>query len=394
MIKIKLIPAGYGMSILVSVGGVHPINILIDGGTSNSYSNGLKKEVDNIIALNEKINLVVCTHIDHDHISGLTKLLMDGYGTHIEKIWYNGFLQIIDEKYYNQVENKKTIDDTRLLNRFIQNSIILEDQHNIGIADALTFGALAIEQKIPINVETAGKAICVKNEHSIVKYKLGDVELIILGPTSECLRQQEIKWEREMIAKGFHFSVPDKIIHIKAFELMMERIIMNYSSESYSISSRNHFEKYYDDLLDFDSSITNQSSISFILKYNEKSILFLGDSVIDKSLLERIEKAVGKVFKFNAIQLPHHGSRYNITIDFIKRYIAEEYYILTDSTKFNHPDICVLADIALLNKERKTFVFNYPIVKANFICNKEWQEEYYYQIYVGNGKESVERIYI
>lgn len=34
MIKIKLIPAGYGMSILVSVGGVHPINILIDGGTS------------------------------------------------------------------------------------------------------------------------------------------------------------------------------------------------------------------------------------------------------------------------------------------------------------------------------------------------------------------------
>ena len=54
----------------------------------------------------------------------------------------------------------------------------------------------------------------------------------------------------------------------------------------------------------------------------------------------------------------------------------------------------MLADIALLNKERKTFVFNYPIVKANFICNKEWQEEYYYQIYVGNGKESVERIYI
>lgn len=92
MIKIKLIPAGYGMSILVSVGGVHTINILIDGGTSNSYSNGLKKEVDNIIAFNEKINLVVCTHIDHDHISGLTKLLMDGYGTHIEKIWYTGDL--------------------------------------------------------------------------------------------------------------------------------------------------------------------------------------------------------------------------------------------------------------------------------------------------------------
>lgn len=75
MLKIKLLPAGYGDCILISIDSVENVNILIDGGLSETYDKYLKKEVAHILALNQKLNLVISTHMDNDHISGLVKLL-------------------------------------------------------------------------------------------------------------------------------------------------------------------------------------------------------------------------------------------------------------------------------------------------------------------------------
>ena len=44
MLKIKLLPAGYGDCILISIDSVENVNILIDGGLSETYDKYLKKE--------------------------------------------------------------------------------------------------------------------------------------------------------------------------------------------------------------------------------------------------------------------------------------------------------------------------------------------------------------
>lgn len=393
MIKVKLIPAGYGMSLLISVGKDSRTNILFDGGTKNDYLNGLKKEIEELIARNERLNLVVCSHIDYDHICGLIKLLDDGYGVYIDELWYNGFLQVINEKYYNRTENDKTKHDMEIINELIQNAVNMDDNHNVGMKDSLTLGSLSMEKNISINSVEKGNAICVVDNSSIGRYKIKNTKLIVLGPTKECLNRIENRWGKEMISKGFHFNVADKVVNTKAFETLIERIKMNYLSESVCISSQDDLIRFCDEMLDTDESITNESSISFILKHNGRSILILGDSVIDKTFLDRIETAVGRFFKFDAIQLPHHGSRYNITREFIERYTAKEYYVLTNSEKFNHPDICVLANIAILNKDAKSFVFNYPIEKGKFLCRKDWQDKYNYCVYLNTENKSIERTY-
>jgi len=103
---------------------------------------------------------------------------------------------------------------------------------------------------------------------------------------------------------------------------------------------------------------------------------------------------VGYQHQFTAIKLPHHGSRYNITREFIDRYPAEEYYCLTNSKRYSHPDLEVLAAIACRNQQKKRFIFNYPIKKAEFLDREEWKSKYNYEIVMGDVENGVWRNYI
>lgn len=123
-------------------------------------------------------------------------------------------------------------------------------------------------------------------------------------------------------------------------------------------------------LTETDESPTNKSSISFILEHGKKQYLFLGDATVDGKLLQNIEKIVGYQHQFTAIKLPHHGSRYNITREFIDRYPAEEYYCLTNSKRYSHPDLEVLAAIACRNQQKRDLYSIIRLKKLNFLTGK------------------------
>ena len=68
MLHIKLFPAEYGDCIILSIGKESQYNILIDGGLSKTYHKYIKAEIQHIKELGQKIGLMVCTHMDNDHI--------------------------------------------------------------------------------------------------------------------------------------------------------------------------------------------------------------------------------------------------------------------------------------------------------------------------------------
>ena len=108
----------------------------------------------------------------------------------------------------------------------------------------------------------------------------------------------------------------------------------------------------------------------------------------------QLEKKYGKTCHFTAIKLPHHGSRYNVSVNFIKRYTADEYYFSTNSERFGHPDIDVIADIIYYAGEyNKKLIFNYPLEVVKRFDRNDWKQKYHYDIIVGNGNEVVERSY-
>mgnify|MGYP004510477475 FL=1 len=390
MLSIKLVPAEYGDCIIVSVGKECQYNILIDGGLSKTYQKHIKSEIRHIKEKEQKIDLIICTHMDNDHISGLIQVLKQTNRDLIRNVWYNGFLQIIDSPFYSQKEDRFTDKDNEILDEIISQGIVSDEEQEIGINEGMSLGVLIEENKIPLNSVVEGQAIC--SELIPDRYEIApNIFITVLGPSKNNITDLEKYWEKDMVSRNYMFRVSNKIKLTEAFEYQMERIKSLYSNESFNVSESEDLAKYICELTERDGSIVNKSSISFILEYNDKKYLFLGDAVIDEAVLKNIENVVGVEYHFSAIKLPHHGSRYNITHDFINRYSADEYYCLTNSVKYSHPDLEVLAAILCKDFKFKKLIFNYPIEKASFLDKEEWREKYNYEIVIGDGKNILER---
>ena len=392
MLSIKLFPAEYGDCIMLSIGKENQYNILIDGGLSKTYQKYIKSQIQHIKEKRQKIGLLVCTHMDNDHICGLIQVLKEMNSDFIDNVWYNGFLQIVNSRFYSQKENSFTDRDNKILDEIISQGVVSDAEQEIGINEGMSLGVLIEESKIPFNLVVEGRAICselVENRYEIAT----NIFITVLGPSINNIIELEDHWKKEMVSRNYMFRVSDKIKLTAAFEYQIERIKSIYTNESFKICENEDLTKYIGDLSERDESIVNRSSISFILEYNDKKYLFLGDTVIDKAILKNIENVVGFEYRFSAIKLPHHGSRHNITHDFISRYSADEYYCLTNSVKYDHPDLEVLATILCKDSKFKKLIFNYPINKAYFLNKEEWKEKYNYEVIIGNGKTIVERIF-
>lgn len=392
MLSIKLFPAEYGDCIMISVGKEKPYQILIDGGLSKTYQSHIKPEIQRIKEMEQKIGLVVCTHMDNDHICGLIQTLKETSSDFIENIWYNGLLQIVDSPFYSQKEDRFTDGDNKILDEIISQGMISDTEQEIGINEGMSLGVLIEENKILLNSVVEGQAIC--SELIPDRYEIApNIFITVLGPSKNNITDLEKYWEKDMVSRNYMFRVSNKIKLTEAFEYQMERITSKYKNESFNISENECLEKYVGKLTEIDESIVNRSSISFILEYDDKKCLFLGDTVIDETILKNIENVVGFEYRFSAIKLPHHGSRYNITHDFINRYNADEYYCLTNSVRYSHPDLEVLAALLCKDSKFKKIIFNYPIDKAHFLDKEEWKEKYNYEIIKGDGKTIVERMF-
>ena len=390
MLTIKLLPAEYGDCIMVSIGNKNQFNLLIDGGLAKTYHEHIELEIQHIKDLEQKINLMVCTHMDNDHISGLVQVLENTTCDFVENVWYNGFLQVISSKFYSQKDNDFTDRDNKILEAIISQGTISDVEQEVGINEGISLGVLIEKEKIPLNLITDGQAICtefIKGKKEIAK----DIFVTVLGPSKSNIMEVEEYWKKDMVSRNYMFRVSDKIKLTEAFEYQLESIKSIYAGERFKISENEDLEKYIGNLKEIDESIVNRSSISFILEHNNKKYLFLGDAVIDETVLKNIENVVGSKYHFSAIKLPHHGSRYNITHDFIRRYTADEYFCLTNSKKYGHPDLEVLAAIICKDSQFKRLVFNYPIDKAYFLDKEEWKEKYNYEVIIGDGKTTVER---
>ena len=396
MITIKLFPAGYGDCVLLSIGeSGKNFHMLIDGGVTETYSGSIKQELQEIRSAGEKIDLVVCTHMDNDHISGLVKMLKDHNADVIGNVWYNGFLQIIEEKFYlkrNVSNNEGCLADQKILDHIIRQGMISDEQQMVGINEGMSFGVLLEKEKLPVNEIVEGCAISTDNlQHKISINK--DTAIYLIGPSKMDLDRVENYWKTDMIARNYRFRVSNQIKLTEAFEYQLERIQNFYAKEKTNVSQSEDLEKYMGKLTESDESIVNKSSIAFILEHNKKYYLFPGDAVMNEEMLDSIQKVVGYQHRFAVIKLPHHGSRYNITREFINRYTAMEYYCLTDSKRFAHPDLEVMASILGTDRQRKTLIFNYPVEKAAFLNRPEWKQKYNYEIITGDGVTSVRSEY-
>lgn len=90
MIEISVQKAKQGDSIWIRcLSDENVVNIVIDAGPS-TFQNGFKNMVKEIKEKKERINLLIFSHIDDDHIRGIISYLQKDEEKIIDKVWING----------------------------------------------------------------------------------------------------------------------------------------------------------------------------------------------------------------------------------------------------------------------------------------------------------------
>ncbi|MGX9986843.1 ComEC/Rec2 family competence protein [Soonwooa purpurea] len=288
--ELNILPAYNGDSILIKTYDENNEEyvILVDGGTPSTFEYALKKQLKEI----SKINLLVLTHIDNDHIGGLINLFKNSLIARIE----------IDEIWYNQpdVEFYKPKSDKAL----------------ISVPQAEDWKALIKEKKIGVVI----KEITTENR----MININGLEFIILSPTTEIKNKLYETWLKERD-------------NVKKIELNNKALIStNIPSYSKSLEELNKID--FKPEKSINNDIYNSSSISFLLKCPDLSVLLLADSraeVISDNLKELGYNETNPL-EVNFVKISHHGSLNNTSQELLSLIRSNNFIISTNGGSSNH----------------------------------------------------------
>lgn len=324
--KIKFLKAFNGDAILISFKEGHQSkNILIDGGMPTNYikkgKNGkleygeLNETIDSIRENEEKIDLLILSHVDDDHIGGVLKWFekdKDAYKL-IGQVWFNSG-RLISE-YFDEEENE-------------ENLIVLNP-------DESTLTSIGQGVKFEDYIEKNGiwdRSIVIALEY----FEYLGIKFKILSPSPDKLKLLLGKWEKEA----------------------PESLDTSAEKNDYSLTLTQHIEN---DRFKEDSAIHNGSSIAFIMTFGKKSFVFLADAhptVVVKSLKE-FGYSKEKPLKAELVKISHHGSRANNSAEMLELIETKKYVISTNGSIHAHPNKQFLARLASINANCEVY-FNYP----------------------------------
>lgn len=325
-LKVKILKAGNGDSILINFIDELGLsrNILIDGGNKKSeYNNNLKCEILDIQSKKENIDLLIITHTDQDHIKGIYYLLSDDdiNKNIIKEIWFNSFYPT------NEFQNSENNDISFIESCKVQSLI---DQ-------------LGLIRKSNIYLPSKKKIDFMNIKFTLLSPYHDDVEK---------LKEENLKNNPSL----------DISSNTNDYKFTISELIEKNSNI------------FIDKNEDLDDKIENRVSIAFLLEYNSKSILFLGDAnsdIVVKPLKEILRERNVDKLKVDYIKLSHHASHRSLGFDLLELIDCNNFIISTNGGKANLPNKLTVAKIlSRRNRESKDdiFIFNYGEVleKMNF----------------------------
>lgn len=334
-VNIKFLKALHGDCILVTVTDPKKITrILIDGGPALAYRavppgnplhGDLKRVLEKLQAEGQRINLVLLTHVDDDHIAGLIKAFEspDGLSKMADQVFFNSG-RLIHEYFQHVPAPEKNIAGN------------FNQSQSTSISQGDTLEDLVTRQKIWHRQLVMQGNDC----------RVGPCLLRFLGPDKLELGRLLEKWEKERVSQNTSAARTD-------WKKSHETLLTN-------------------DVFEPDDSKTNGSSLSFILSVGEFDFLFLGDahaSTVVEGLLQR-GYSESHPLSAELVKVSHHGSQYNTSVELLKLLRSTRFVISTDASKHGLPNKITLARIHT-NCKDSIIYFNYKNVIGKVFCEHE-----------------------
>lgn len=285
-------------------------NILIDGG--NRLNQDFKLQKAQILKIIEngkrgRLDLVVITHSDDDHIKGILNLVCDKeIECNVDKYWFNSEKSInalfstqtlITQKYQLSTKNRGRVKSSRT-------------------QDNNLYDYLETSDKWDSKVVKASDTLSISN-----------ATLTVLSPSIDKLKQLNAYWPKQPIRKKRQKSSASKK---PDHEESIENLFKNLDS----------FEE--------DQSPVNGASIAFQLECDELCFLFTSDahpSVIIDSL-KRLKDENSSDISYDVVKLSHHGSKKNTNSELLNLIQCDNFVISANASKPHyHPDKETIARI-------------------------------------------------
>lgn len=364
-VRIKMYPADNGDAFLLST---DKTNILIDGGYARTYHSYIRPDLEEITNRDGCLNLVIVTHIDADHIGGIIYFLLNNdsitKNVSIKEIWHNSLRSLTSVN-----EAQLSLEDFEVINSINKRGHPKElkavsNYDEISANQGSTLASLIHAGGYVWNDGDGTKSVCIDN----VQHKLfQDGFVKILTPSKDRLENLIKSWKRDLMRYGFTGSINSNQAIDDAFELNFEHKdeVQIKGKKLISSGRRANLKDIYKQ----DTSITNGSSIATIIELNGIRLLMLADAFAEDVLskLREMEEE-GESMIFDAIKISHHGSNYNTSPELLSVVDAPRYFISTDGSKHNHPDIELLR--AIVDRQAsftRTLYFNYSTKESREI---------------------------
>jgi beta-lactamase superfamily II metal-dependent hydrolase len=330
MFRIHMLDADHGDCLWIDYGTeATPKRLLIDAGTPATWERALKPRIEATVREHGRcmFELFVVTHIDEDHIGGALRLIdeMQPLGVTIREVWFNGFLHLSNQT-----------PDT------------------LGAMQGEKLTELIQRRGLPWNRRFERRAVMVPERGALPARQVGGMKLTLLSPTFERLQALRPEWEKVVREAGL---VPGAAS--RAAETVLDD---GFLGGDLGDLAATRFKE--------DEATPNGSSIAFVAEYDGKSVLF-GADAYPSVLLAALARRRRTQWPLDALKLPHHGSRANVSSELIEAFPATHYLVSTSGARFRHPNDEALARVVCSAKQRpKVLHFNY---RSPF--NREWEQK-------------------
>ena len=342
-----MLPAQHGDSLWIEYGDPRsPRRVLIDGGTP-ATARVLRQRIEALPPDARRFELLVITHIDADHIGGVVALLADPPpGLAFGDVWFNGWRHLPPDPVGSR-----------------------------GAVQGEALGQLIERGRLPWNNAFGGHAVVVPDAGALPRVDLaGGMRLTLLSPTPADLARLRPYWEREVQAAGLvaghgataqaaasHADVAGQASHTGGSRRSHAGAGGDHAGHSREVAVHDvgtlataAFEQ--------DTAEANGSSIALLVEAEGRRVLLTGDaypSVLMASLERLFAETGASILPLDALKLSHHGSKGNLSWDFLYRVQCPRFLVSTDGSVFKHPDAESIARVVRFAGRGAAVYFNY-----------------------------------
>lgn len=310
-IRIYMVRAGAGDAFVVSVQSTpKPWLGVIDGGPPGTPLTGvIKKAISETPCQAEAVNLMAVTHVDDDHIGGILDLVRylgaKDPAFDVEFAWHNSFQALTGSTSgaSDTVERERRVwflaADHGHEATLAPSSVVASISQGAELRDLLA--ALGLGGNPPFTDLPFGGLLLTGQK--ILEDPWPAIH--ILGPSIKQIAALRAKWNKK------------ETVQLRALTAAANKAAPR------------------------DQSVTNRSSLVFLLSHGGKRILFTGDArgdeIVDALRTQGLLDKNGQIH-VNALKVPHHGSPKSCLPELFTTVIAD-HYLISGNGRHGNPSL-------------------------------------------------------